>query len=85
MIWVLVFIAAAAIVGVWFAISRGPRQEPGMESFRRHIDALSPEARREVADRVRERQADDRDDRGNTDDNGDDGDDDQHDHGSGGR
>lgn len=60
MIWVLILIAAAALVGVWLTIGRRPRHEPGMESFRRHIDALSPEARREVADRVRERQADER-------------------------
>jgi hypothetical protein len=31
----------------------GSRQEPGVVSFRKHIDALSPEARREVMDRVR--------------------------------
>jgi hypothetical protein len=31
----------------------GPRQETGVDNFRRHIDALSPEARREVQDRVR--------------------------------
>lgn len=30
-----------------------PRQDAGMSSFRRHIDALSPEARREVHERVR--------------------------------
>jgi hypothetical protein len=53
MIWVLIVIAAVAIVGVWFAITRRPHQESGVESFRRHIDALSPEARREVMDRVR--------------------------------
>ncbi|MEZ5251093.1 MAG: hypothetical protein R2713_18295 [Ilumatobacteraceae bacterium] len=29
------------------------RQDDGVQSFRRHIDALSPEARREVADRAR--------------------------------
>jgi hypothetical protein len=34
-------------------VLRRPRQEPGVASFRRHIDALSPEARREVMDRHR--------------------------------
>lgn len=60
MIVVLVVVAAAAIVGVWFAVSRGPRHEPGVEQFRRHIDALSPEARREVMDRVRDNKDDGR-------------------------
>jgi hypothetical protein len=32
---------------------RRPRQDEGMQTFRRHIDALSPEARREVMDRAR--------------------------------
>ena len=58
MIFVLIAIAAVAVVGVWYSVSRGPRQEPGVVSFRRHIDALSPEARREVMDRVRDRPID---------------------------
>jgi hypothetical protein len=52
-IWVIVAIAAVAMLGVWYLVTRRPRQEPGVVSFRRHIDALSPEARREVMDRVR--------------------------------
>lgn len=59
MIWVLVAIAAVAMLGVWYLLARRPRQEPGVVSFRRHIDALSPEARREVMDRVRPPQSDD--------------------------
>lgn len=35
------------------AYTRRPRQDAGLTSFRRHIDALSPESRREVMDRVR--------------------------------
>ncbi len=35
------------------AYARRPRQDAGLTSFRRHIDALSPESRREVMDRVR--------------------------------
>lgn len=50
-------IAAAALVLLivigLIAFSRRPRQDAGLTSFRRHIDALSPEARREVMDRVR--------------------------------
>jgi hypothetical protein len=41
-----------AIIGL-IAYTRRPRQDAGLTSFRRHIDALSPEARREVMDRVR--------------------------------
>ena len=50
-------IAAAAVVLLiaigLIAFSRRPRQDAGLTSFRRHIDALSPEARREVHERVR--------------------------------
>ena len=52
-----VVIAAAAallllVIGL-IAYTRRPRQDAGLTSFRRHIDALSPESRREVMDRVR--------------------------------
>lgn len=59
MIWVLIAIAVVALVAVWFTVFRRPHQESGVESFRRHIDALSPEARREVINRVRPPQKDD--------------------------
>lgn len=52
MIWVLLGLAVVAAVAVWWTVTRPPRQEPGVASFRRHIDALSPEARRQVRDRV---------------------------------
>lgn len=55
--WVLIAIAAVALVAVWLTIGRRPHQESGVESFRRHIDALSPEARREVINRVRPQQS----------------------------
>ena len=51
----VIAIAAAVlllIIGV-IAYMRRPRQDSGLTSFRRHIDALSPESRREVMDRVR--------------------------------
>jgi len=46
---------AVALIAVIVIIGyvRRPRQDAGLTSFRRHIDALSPEARREVMDRVR--------------------------------
>jgi hypothetical protein len=47
---VVVAVAVALIVLLRF---RRRRTEPGVASFQRHIDALSPEARREVADRVK--------------------------------
>ena len=52
-----VVIAVAAVVLLLaiglIAYTRRPRQDSGLTSFRRHIDALSPESRREVMDRVR--------------------------------
>jgi len=45
---VVVLVALAARL-----LRRRQRQDPGIDGFRRHIDALSPEARREVMDRVR--------------------------------
>ncbi|MEO7371043.1 MAG: hypothetical protein ABI949_03115 [Ilumatobacteraceae bacterium] len=45
----LVLLAAIGLI----AYTRRPRQDAGLTSFRRHIDALSPESRREVMDRVR--------------------------------
>lgn len=52
MIWVLIAIVVV-VLAVLVVVLRRPRQEPGVASFRRHIDALSPEARREVMDRHR--------------------------------
>lgn len=42
----------------YLVVRSRPRQDQGMSSFRRHIDALSPEARREVHDRVRKHKED---------------------------
>jgi hypothetical protein len=52
---VVVIMVLVALVGlvVWLVANRPPRQDEGMQSFRRHIDALSPEARRDVMDRAR--------------------------------
>ena len=58
-----VVIAVAAVVLLLaiglIAYTRRPRQDSGLTSFRRHIDALSPESRREVMDRVRPSQQSD--------------------------
>jgi hypothetical protein len=55
MVTVVGAIIGLVVVGavVFFVRGSGTRGEPGVESFRRHIDALSPEARRDVQDRVR--------------------------------
>lgn len=51
---VLIVVAIVLLVAVLAVrISRRRRPVDGVASFRRHIDALSPEARREVIDRVR--------------------------------
>lgn len=50
---VVVLVAMVVLAVVILRSRRSPRQDAGMQSFRRHIDALSPEARREVMDRAR--------------------------------
>jgi hypothetical protein len=50
---VTVIVALVVLVVVIIGMRRRPRQDEGMQNFRRHIDALSPEARREVHDRAR--------------------------------
>lgn len=56
MIWLLVVVVVVALAAFVVLRGRSRHEEPGVHSFRRHIDALSPEARREVIDRVRPRQ-----------------------------
>jgi len=59
-IYVVVAVAVIIVVVIGVILSKGgSRQEPGVVSFRKHIDALSPEARREVMDRVRPQPRDD--------------------------
>jgi hypothetical protein len=51
---VVIVLVIASVVALGMLLSRRrTRQDDGMHTFRRHIDALSPEARREVADRAR--------------------------------
>lgn len=49
-----VIIAVAAAVLLVVAVVRRREPPDGVEGFRRQIDALSPEARRPVVDRVQE-------------------------------
>jgi hypothetical protein len=53
-LYIGIAVVIALLIALGMFVSRsGQRQETGVENFRRHIDALSPEARREVQDRVR--------------------------------
>lgn len=61
---VVVIVIAVAVVAVVVAVavSNRRRRADGVDSFRRQIDALSPEARRTVVDQVQnaaDRQRDD--------------------------
>ena len=50
---IIVVVAAVLVAGlVIFLMGLRRRPVDGVANFRRHIDALSPEARREVIDRV---------------------------------
>ena len=51
---IIILVAIAVLLLSVLAFIRIGRRRPvdGVESFRRHIDALSPEARRAVIDRV---------------------------------
>jgi uncharacterized membrane protein len=52
---IVIVIVAVVLIAVIAGIAymRRPRQDAGLTSFRRHIEALSPESRRELKDRVR--------------------------------
>ncbi|MFK8025360.1 MAG: hypothetical protein AB8G26_15490 [Ilumatobacter sp.] len=52
MTWILVIVVAVVVVALAVRVLR-PRQDP-VDSFRRQIDALSPEARRPTVDKVRD-------------------------------
>lgn len=53
MIWVVLVVLVLVVVGAVLFVGRSGHQEPGVVKFQRHIDALSPKARRESFDRVR--------------------------------
>ena len=59
-VYVIAAVAALAVIAV--LVARQRRANDGVDSFRRQIDALSPEARRPVVDQVQNaagRQVDD--------------------------
>lgn len=47
-----VVVVCAGIVIALFVARRTPSSDDGVASFRKHLDALSPEARRQVIDRM---------------------------------
>jgi hypothetical protein len=49
---VIVVVAVVVLAAIAFLVIGRRRPDDGVTSFRRHIDALSPEARREVIERV---------------------------------
>jgi hypothetical protein len=51
-VWVVVAVAVVLVIVGALVMSSRRRPSDGVESFQRHIDALSPEARRRVVDRV---------------------------------
>jgi hypothetical protein len=50
---IVVLVLALFGAVAYLVLKSRPRQDAGVTSFRRHIDALSPEARREVHERVK--------------------------------
>lgn len=49
---IVIVVAALLVVLTVAAVARSRRSNDGVDSFRRQIDALSPEARRPVVDQV---------------------------------
>ena len=49
---ILAVVAALIVIAVVIVVARRRRPVDGVATFRRQIDALSPEARRPVVDRV---------------------------------
>jgi hypothetical protein len=56
---VIAVVAALIVIAVVIVVARRRRPVDGVASFRRQIDALSPEARRPVVDRVHALEEDD--------------------------
>lgn len=51
---VVVVVAAVLVLAAVIIVIRGRRRPDTVKAFQQHIDALSPEARRPVVDRVQE-------------------------------
>ena len=58
LIIVIVVIAVVVVVGVGVMMVSRRRRPDGVAAFQRHIDALSPEARRPVVDQVQQLEGD---------------------------
>lgn len=56
---VIAVVAALVVIAVFVVVARRRRPADGVATFRRQIDALSPEARRPVVDRVHALEEDD--------------------------
>ena len=54
LIIVIVVVAVVVVVGVGAMLVSRRRRPDGVAAFQRHIDALSPEARRPVVDQVQQ-------------------------------
>ncbi len=50
---IIVAVVVVVLGGLLVVTRRRPKLDGGLDSWRRHIDALSPESRREVIERVR--------------------------------
>lgn len=50
--YIAILIALVLLVAIVFLVTRSRRANDGVDSFRRQIDALSPEARRPVIDQM---------------------------------
>ena len=59
LIVVIVVLAVVVLVGVGAMVISRRRRPDGVAAFQRHIDALSPEARRPVVDQVQQLETDD--------------------------
>jgi hypothetical protein len=49
---IAIVVGAVVVVAILYLVSRSRRANDGVDSFRRQIDALSPEARRPVIDQI---------------------------------
>ena len=80
---IVVIVVVAVVIVAAVAVTNARRRSDGVDSFRRQIDALSPEARRTVVDQVQN--AAERREQAAGDDESDDPDDDPHDDADGPR
>ncbi len=56
---VVIVVVIVVVFVVLVASRRTPSSNDGVDDFRRHLDALSPESRQQVIDRARDQEAGD--------------------------